>query len=499
MYDCDETKGSLKQLQGYSNGAISKAQLANQRYIKRLLWFILFALVAVSAYLLDQRPVSISIDKALLALGIIWLGFLPSLLYLLDRNRPPMPFFPLVGIFYATSFGLPIFASEQKIPGRWSLANVSSTALILVLLGVAGMTIAFFASKSLLWKSFSPIRLPGPYPLGKLLTLLWLLLLSHLAFLCIPSVREIPSVGQLLDPIGYLAYGMFYIIWSRGYLSSPQIWLLLGVFVPLEIMQRLVSGTLAQLMLLGLFMIILIWYERKRIPITLISITLIFFMAFNSVKGEYRYLTWAGGRFSQVSVIEKVQLFIDLAVRKYQNNGISSQGKNFYGSDFNSVISRTAHIAVFSEVVKDTPTRVAYWGGETYLPLITSYIPRILFPDKPTERTGNNFGRRYNYLGRNDYTTSFNLPWIIEMYANFGDLGVLIGMPLVGLLLAFLEQKLNYPGMNPLEFVIGATVLFRLVYQESNLSLMTGSVLTLSLALYVLFKVYLGAQRQRSL
>lgn len=499
MYDYGENNSSSELLQSYSNNVISQAQIANRRYFKRLFWFTLFALVAVSAYLLDQRLVSISIDKALLALGITWLGFLPSLLYLLDRNRPPMPFFPLVGLFYATSFGLPMFASDLKLPDRWSLTNVSSTALILVLLGIAGMTIAFFTSKSLLWKNFSPIRLPGPYPLGKLLTLLWLLLLSHLAFLCIPSVREIPSVGQLLDPIGYLAYGMFYIIWSRGYLSSPQIWLLLGVFLPLEIMQRLVSGALAQLMLLGLFMVIFIWYERKRIPITLVSITLIFFMAFNSVKGEYRYLTWAGGRFSQVSVMEKTQLFIDLAVRKYQYNGISSQDKNFYDSDFNSVVSRTAHIVVFSEVVKDTPTRVAYWGGETYLPLITSYIPRILFPDKPTERTGNNFGRRYNYLGSYDYTTSFNLPWIVEMYANFGDLGVLIGMPLVGLLLAFLEQKLNRPGMNPVEFGIGATVLFRLVYQESNFSLMTGSVITLSLALYVLFKVCLGSQRRHGI
>jgi hypothetical protein len=499
MYDYDDTQPSSEQLQTQWQNLLQeqKKQLANRRYLKRLRWFLLFALVVGSGYLLDNRPTWLSLDKALLALGITWLGFLPSLQYLIARNRAPMPFFPLVGLFYATSFGLPMFASE-KIIGRWSLANVSSTALILVLLGVAEMNIAFFASKSFLWHKISPIRLPGPYSLSKLLTLLWLLLLPHIAFLYIPSVREIPSLGQFLEPIGYVAYGMFYIIWSRGNLPSSQVWLLLGVFVPLEIMQRFASGALAQLMLLFLFMVIVIWYERQRMPITLIGITLIFFLLFNSVKGEYRYLTWRGN-FSQVSVIEKVQLFVELAVKKYQISSISSQGKTSRDDALNSVVSRTAHIAVFSEVVKDTPAKVSYWGGETYLPLITSYIPRALFPNKPTERTGNNFGRRYNYLGSNDYTTSFNLPWLVEMYANFGSLGVVIGMPLLGLLLAFLEQKLNRPGMNPLEFVIGATVLFRLVYQESNFSLMTGSVITLSLALYVLFKVYLGDQRQRSL
>jgi len=493
MYDYGEHQPLPEELKNYKS--FVEAQVANRRYFKRLRWFLLFALVALSGYLLDKRPETISLDKAFLALGITWLGFLPSLQYLLDRNRPPIPCFPLVGLFYATSFGLPMFASDLKLSGQWSLGNVSDTALILALMGVAGMNIAFFFSKFSLWKYVSPVQLRGPYPLGKLRTILWLLLLSHTAFLYIPFIQAVPSIGQILDPVGYVAYGMFYIIWSRGNLPPFQLGFLLGIFVPLEIIKRFASGLLAELMVLGLFMVIIVWSERKRIPIVFISITLLIYLAFSPVKNEYRNATWWSKNNTSLTVLDKAELFVDLAVKHYQKNNIFSQNKSSQDSTQGSLVSRSAHIITFSQVIKDTPSRVPYWNGETYLPIFTSYIPRIFWPDKPVLTTGNSFGRRYNYLDKTDETTSFNLPLIVEMYANFGSLGVLIGMPLLGLLLAFLEQKFNRSGMTSLEVTIGATVLFRLIYQESSLSLLTGSIINISLALYCLFKIFLSKSR----
>ena len=496
MYDFGETQPSPEQIQIYKERTLIKAELANRRYFRRLRWFLIVALVAGSGYLLDKRPESISLENSLLALGITWLGLLPSFQYLLDRNRPPIPFFPLVGIFYATSFGLPMFAGDMELTSKWSLANVSSTALTLVLLGVAGMNIAFFTSKFVLWKKISPIRISESYSVGKLLPLLWLLLLAHLAFLYIPSIQQIPSIGQLLDPIGYVAYGMFYILWSRGKLPAIQIWILLGVFVPLELLKRFVTGLLAEVMLLGLYMVIVSWSERKRIPIIFIGTTLLIYLIFSPVKAEFRTVTWFSNNSPDISVLDRAQIFIDLAIKHYQNSATNSSDKNSEDPG-GSLVSRSAHILTFSEVVKDTPSRVPYWNGETYLPLFTSYIPRIVWPDKPIMTTGNAFGRRYNYLGKNDFATSFNLPWIVEMYANFGSWGVLIGMAVAGILLAFLEQKFNYPGMSSVELVFGATLLFRLFYQESSFALMVGGIVNLSLALYILFKVSLGGKKRR--
>lgn len=488
-----EIEVDFNQSPNYYQIGFIKRQIKQERYFRRLRLFLIFLLVVASGYLLEHRPEAISIDKALMALSIIWLGFLPSIQYLSDRKRPPIPFLPLVGIFYVTSFGLPIFSKELELAviKRFSLVNVNQEALILVLLGVLGMSISFYVSKYSLWSKTSPIQLPKTYPLNKLLTLVWLLLVLHLAGLFIPFIRTIPSLSQLLEPIGYLAFGILYILWSRRQLPSFQSRVFLGICLPIEVIFRLASGALAQMMTLGLFLTIIIWYERKRLPIVLISISILFYIIFNPVKYEYRALIGEGGKYSNSTSIEKVQLFTDLVIKQYTNLNGKYKKKD---SQKVSATERTAHILLFSNIVHDTPTIVPYWGGKTYSNLLTSYIPRAFWPDKPTERIGNEFGRRYKYLGKNDYSTAWNLPWIVETYANFGSLGVLIGMSLVGLFLAFLEQKLNSSRMNSLEVTFGATILFPLIYQESNFSLMMGAAVNMSFALYLIFRFFLGGK-----
>ncbi len=62
-------------------------------------------------------------------------------------------------------------------------------------------------------------------------------------------------------------------------------------------------------------------------------------------------------------------------------------------------------------------------------------------------------------------------------------------MTLVGVLFGFLERFLARPRMAPLEFVTGVIILLPLFYQESNFSLMTGSLLPLTVSLWVYFTV----------
>ncbi len=481
-----------EQTEEYAPIALIKNQLVQRSYFKNLFLIIISALAMASVYMFEYHQEYISIGKALLALGIIWISLFPSLHYLLERNQAPIPFFPLVGLFYATGFGLPMFASNIKLTGRLSWTTVTEQSLTLVLLGILGMNIAFYTSKSSLWKKVSPIQLPNFYSQNRLYYLTWVMLLAHIAFLYIPSIQKIPSLGQLLEPIGYIAYGTFYIMWSRGKLPIYQALTLLLVFVPLEIIKRFSSGLLAELMILGLYIILIIWYERKRIPVIFITITMLMYLAFNPVKSEYRQLTW-NDRSAPMNPIDKVSLFINLAVKHYQ--GANTSVKTSENSTANPAIERSAQILLFSDVMEKTPKLVPYWNGETYLPLFTSFIPRALWSDKPIEMVGNQFGHRYHYLDYNDKITSINLPWIVEMYANFGILGVLIGMPLVGVFLAFLEQKLNSSKMEPLEVVMGAAVLFRLIYQESNFSVMVGSVVSLIVILYLVFKFALGNQK----
>ena len=136
-----------------------------------------------------------------------------------------------------------------------------------------------------------------------------------------------------------------------------------------------------------------------------------------------------------------------------------------------------------------TPGSVPYWNGATYSSLLTKWIPRFLWPGKPQELTGNEFGQRYGFLDPSDQGTSLNLPWIVELYANFGAWGVLLGMGIFGAFVAFVNRLFNQSQMNPVEFVYGAVMLFGLYNQGSSFAMTVGNVLLLSIALYVLLKL----------
>jgi len=469
------------------------SERANEKYCTRLAWTILYALVIYSFILIDKISNTVSINKAYLALGIIWLGMLPTVKYLLNNKRSPLPYFPLVGIFYASGFGLPIFITKEQKESLFSIISVSNEALFLVLLGLAEMNIAFYVFQYILRNRIIPIQLVGESNTDKLIRLLMIFIFTHILFIYIDFIKTIPSLGQLLEPIGFIAYGMFFILWSRGQLSSVSLKIFISICFFLEVLKRFTSGLLAEVMILFLFLFLIIWCEKKRIPIIFIGFITIFFIFFSSGKTEYRKLTW-NGDYSDINTIEKAKLFVELTIQRYTEPSNRLKTEDEFESSTNSIVDRTAQIALFSRVMDDTPRLVPYWNGQTYLPVFTSFIPRILWINKPIENTGNVFGKRYNYLDNNDDITSINLPLIVEMYANFGELGVIIGMPLLGIFLAFIDLKFNSSKMNSLDLVIGATILVNLIFQESNLSLITGSLITLYLTLYFIFKYYIGSE-----
>jgi len=64
-----------------------------------------------------------------------------------------------------------------------------------------------------------------------------------------------------------------------------------------------------------------------------------------------------------------------------------------------------------------------FLNGETYKLLMTKFIPRIVYPNKPSELWGQKYAKNFNFLPTSDTTTSINLDSISESYINFGFYG----------------------------------------------------------------------------
>lgn len=437
------------------------------------------ATVIIGAILYQTRPEMISPLGALLALATCVIGMLPALFYFL-RDEKAIPFFPAVGLFQVFCFGLSPFllhlawADAPPIVywgGRLTLTEESIKTLVLVLAGTASLVVVFFVVRrhALGWLPVPRIRERA----GAKATLLLLygLALAHLAFEFVPGVSRLPSVGQFLDPVGYVVFSALLVLLLkrkiRGFYMVPTVFLLLTL-----VAARIETFNFTQLMLLSLCGIGALVYARAFRIASFCALLVVLSLPVYEFTSSVRYFD--GGFMKKAeSLLTKIDGY-----RKGDRRGATSATE--------TGVRRISLTWLFAHVVAKSPSEVPFWGGETYKPLLTAMIPRAVWHGKPREVTGGLFGKRYDLLEPTS-ATSLNLPWHIETYVNFGSVGVVVGMALIGAFLALLDKLLNAPGRRELEMGIGLGILMPLSFQDSNLSVMVGTLPQFVLCLYLYF------------
>ncbi len=449
---------------------------------------LIFIIVIGSIFLLATS--TIGTENKLLGLAIIWVALLPSLIFLQDGDQPPIPFFPLVGIFYALFFGFPVFLTSF-IPTRngvlilynkVTISFIDANSLAIILAALVLMLAAFYGAKLLVFRQLVCLKIKGTENPTAVNMLFWLLAIIHFFYEFIPLLKTIPSFGQFAGPVIYVAIGGLFLQWNSGKLSNTQALIFAFIVIPLEIQIRGSGFLITPMLLLFLFMILVLWWVKKHKIIIGLIVASLCLISIYDLTSALR-----NPRDQNINMTKAIfQFYIQGKDKLDFENG---RQIIIYYDRLVPLIHRISQVWVFQMVVQSTPDKTPYWQGETYKPLLTSFIPRAFYPGKPKEQTGYKFGQKYGFLDQNnELTTSVNMPWITEFYANFGLWGVLIGMPLIGLFLAFLDKIFNADGMNNVEFVVGTTLIFPLIYPESNLSLMTGSMLPLFVSLFLYFR-----------
>lgn len=464
------------------------ALISKVRYIFIGISAILLALYAIFIHQFD----TVSSLQAAYAVFVIVLGLLPGVVALLNKREAELiPLLPLHGLFYALTFGLTVFSSKtqsvQPLPEfvarkGWIPVgdDVLTEALVLTIFGQICLYLGYYSFRSLYGK-LKPIRLRN-VPLHQQLRFSWFLSACYLLLQFVPALRALPSVDQLVNPLGYMSLGIFALLAFDQKLSR---WHLVSfIFVlALTLLNALLSGSLAPIVLFLVFFGILYWNQKRRIPWHFLVICGLIAILLNPVKGQFRSNTWYS-QDTSVSFLDKAILLGRAVQEHYADTFILNKV-----SEDASVVNRLAHIATFAYVVAATPEFVPYWSGDSYRTLWTSFIPRALWPGKPQSTIGQEFGHRYGLLQTYDTGTSMNLPWLTEFYANFGTFGVLAGMFFVGVFFRILLQKLRVPASFPMEHVLAVTITFSLFYAESNFALMVGGILPSFIVLVVLMRL----------
>jgi hypothetical protein len=92
-------------------------------------------------------------------------------------------------------------------------------------------------------------------------------------------------------------------------------------------------------------------------------------------------------------------------------------------------------------LVRGTGVISPFQHGYTLMPMITTFIPRLLWPNKPSIPTGQILNKEFHVsAGTDTYISPSHLG---ELYWNFGWGGVIVGMSLIGFLLGSFGRKFN--------------------------------------------------------
>ncbi len=160
-------------------------------------------------------------------------------------------------------------------------------------------------------------------------------------------------------------------------------------------------------------------------------------------------------------------------------------------------------VGITAVIVRDTPDRVPFQGGWSIGYVFASYIPRVLWPDKP-ETTVLGQWITSNY-GPGPHITSHTAPsWVGEFYLNFGFPGIALGCMSLGILFRMLQNFL-LRGNPTVPKVLAGVIIVSLTAQSLEKSLViTVNTLLLHVipvvaAYFAVAALALGRQRPSAL
>jgi hypothetical protein len=444
---------------------------------------------------LIDSPLSVS-DRLLT--GVLWaLCLLPAWLYLGKpaAAREPIPFFPFIGLEFGLYFALQGIIGTTNVYGRFELTRLGvvltpemySKPIFLTVVGWSLLLTSYYLTRALLRARVA--RTTTEWDRRALarwgFRLLAFGVVVEIVQRVIGNPIAIRGVLYFGGTLSLLALSLLTILSVRKQLTHSQN---IAFYIGAAVLLFLRAGTsaTAQLVIIALTILFSVWVGGGKLTLRWIWIGLVAALVFVSIRGvanEHRRNEAFAS--DQLPLVERSSLIFALLAERVEREGV---GSTVLGG-WETVAGRAALLDLFTDVVRQTPDVVPHWNGDTYVSLVGGLVPRFLWPDKPMKVLGWAFGQRYGYLAPYDFTTTINMPYLIEFYANFGEIGVYLGMLLVGFIYCVVERIANVPRQGVLRSVVGMGLLMPLINIESDFSLVFGGLFLTGFALYVLYRL----------
>ena len=241
--------------------------------------------------------------------------------------------------------------------------------------------------------------------------------------------------------LSFIPLVAFLILWDvvlRGK-GAPVDRVLVALFLAASILAGLATGWLYGCV--GTLVLASIAFVRVRrrlpaIPIVAIMLAMGFLQA---GKAAFRERFWYGT--DDAGPVEKARFWIEKSVERMTTFSGQPSGGSPTGS-LEPLLSRSSLVREAATVYENTPSLVPFQRGETYRYLLITWIPRFLWPGKPSVNDSNRFYQvAYGVTQEDDLDhVAIGAGLIPEAYMNFGWFGIPLVMCLAGVILGVFER-----------------------------------------------------------
>lgn len=388
--------------------------------------------------------------EAFLGLLLLQVCLFPSVVYF-ARRESALPTMPVFCLAYALQFAFPVFTQDDTFllmgsEVRYLAEKDVAIALILATAGICSLQLGYYWFQKSAYRKLIPVAV---LPLKKSKALAYCVLVGVFLPLLFTFQGTIPEEFQqplssilrvlqnqvlvVIAILGWLFYGRkeskFYAVWLYG-------------LVLLAAMRGISSGSLEDAVVpIGVFFVVK-WLYTRRVPIVPVLATIALVVFLSPVKSDYRQRTWFGDEpdLANQSSLTKGTLWIEQAAEYWKD---TIAGNRDWIEATSSATGRTDFIHQVAYIYSMTPSVVPYQYGQTYSYFLVSFIPRIVWPDKPTAGSANSFyAVTYGITTEEGAkTTTFGVSILGEAFMNFGWPGVVLIMLIQGILIGVMQHS----------------------------------------------------------
>ena len=403
-----------------------------------------------------------------------------------SQGTSALPVFAMLAFMYWLYYVMPLFLEDHIFftlydpMGHELPQNTITLSLLMALVGVTSLWLGMKLKVARLVVPMSPLSIE--VTTGKLNYVRAVLVVGSLLSLSdTPTTlageggRQLISILVSVMPI--LAFAILFRNLVRGQTNRLDKLLIVG-FLIVRVASGLSSGWLGVsasiLMVCGAIYLM----ERRKLPRWSLVSVILFTLFFQVGKEDFRRTYWQGGDVgTQVSRVDRITFWAQNCFAKWHDAFADESGEALRRA-LNPSVSRVSLLNQTANVVDLTPSVIPYQYGWLYSYMAITWIPRFVWPEKPSVNEANQYYQVAYGLTSEEALSrvSISVGLLTESFINFGWIGVVGIMLLAGIFFDFYQDTFLSPTSGALMKGIGVILLPQFLAVESQMAQYVGGI-----------------------